>query len=400
MKVMQINVIYKTGSTGLIVKDINNLLITNKHESFVGYGRGNHKDINSIKIGDKYDMFIHGLGTRLLDRHGLFSKKATIEFIYEVNNLNIDIFHLHNIHGYYLHYPTLFEYFYKTNKPVIWTLHDCWSYTGHCSYYDYVGCKRWQTICNNCLQKNTYPASILFDNSKNNFLLKKKYFTMLDNITIVTPSHWLKNEVKKSFLRKYAVHVIPNGIDIDVFKPIKSDFRERKNIKNKFMILGVASQWQPRKGFECFIALSKSLHVDEVIVLVGLAKKQLLRLPENIIGIIKTENIKELSEIYSAADVFLNPTLEDNFPTTNIESLACGTPVITFNTGGSVESLNRDCGLIVEKGNLIELNNAIQIIKTNKKVKYSNDCRNRAVSDLNKNKNFMSYIELYNHVLS
>ena len=267
MKILQVNVIYKTGCTGIITKDINDLLIVNNCESFVGYGRGDHKDKNALKINNKLDMYIHGIGTRLFDKHGLFSKRATIAFIKKVDELEIDIFHLHNIHGYYLHYPTFFEYLRKVNKPVIWTLHDCWSYTGHCSYYDYVGCQKWQNICFKCPQKNGYPTSILFDNSRNNFLLKKKYFTMIDKLTIVTPSNWLKEEVAQSFLNKYPINVIPNGIDVEIFNPMESNFKRKCSIEKKFIILGVASQWQQRKGFEYFIELSKVLKKDEVIVM-------------------------------------------------------------------------------------------------------------------------------------
>ena len=389
MKILQINTVYKQGSTGNIVANIHNALKSNGFESFVGYGRGNWQEDNLIKIGNKLDMYIHGIGTRIFDKHGLYSKKATKQFLKEIDILDIDIFHIHNIHGYYLHYPTLFEHL--KDKKVIWTLHDCWAFTGHCAYYDYIGCDRWQSECLNCPQKNRYPASLVFDNSLDNFRLKKRYFTSLDNLTIVTPSKWLSGEVKKSFLRGFDIQVIHNGVDLSVFKPIKSNFRQKYNLKNDFLILGVANVWEKRKGIDYFFELSKIIRNNEKIVLVGLTKKQLRKLPKNIIGIKRTRDQKELAEIYSSADVFVNPTLEDNFPTTNLESLACGTPLITFVSGGSPETIDEDCGKVIEKGNLEDLYSGICEIRKKGKEFYSRYCISRVKNFFDKKFMIESY---------
>ena len=395
MKILQINTVYKSGSTGKIAKDLNDLILSDDHESFIAYSRGEHPESNCIQIGNKLDINFHVLGTRVFDKHGLYSKKATISFIQELEIVNPDIIHLHNIHGYYLNYPILFEYLKKIDKPVIWTLHDCWSFTGHCSYYEYNGCDKWQTECGACPQLRQYPASLVFDNSKNNFLLKKELFSSLNNLTIVTPSTWLANEVKKSFLKNYEVKVINNGIDLDIFKPSHSNFRVKYKLENKFLILGVASVWEERKGFKYFIELSKLLKNDEQIILIGLNNEQIKSLPSNIIGIKRTENQKELAQIYLAVDIFVNPTLEDNFPTTNLESLACGTPVITFESGGSPECIDENSGLVVEKGNLNKLYEAIVTIKENSKEKYTLSCRNRAEKYFDKNDRFKEYLDLY-----
>ena len=395
MKILQINTVYKSGSTGKIAKDLNDLIIESNSQSFVAYSRGEHNDSNCIKIGDKFDINIHALGTRIFDKHGLYSKRATINFIKELEEINPDIVHLHNIHGYYLNYPILFEYLKKIDKPVVWTLHDCWSFTGHCSHYEYSGCDKWMRECGECPQLRQYPASFVLDNSKNNFLLKKKFFTNLNDLTIVTPSHWLADEVKKSFLKNYEVKVIHNGINLDIFKPLNSNFREKYKLENKFLILGVASVWEERKGFEYFIKLANQLKKDEVIILIGLNDKQMKILPLNIIGIKRTENQEELAQIYSAVDVFANPTLEDNFPTTNLESLACGTPVVTFESGGSAECIDKDTGIVVEKGNLEELYKAITTTKEITKEKYTLQCRNRAVKYFDKDDRFKEYLDLY-----
>lgn len=395
MKVLQINSVCGIGSTGRIVTDIHNILIEQGHESYIAYGRDLPKNCDTpIKIGSKLDNYKHVALTRIFDKHGFGSKKATQKFIEKVKELDPDIIHLHNIHGYYINIEVLFDYLKKADKPVVWTLHDCWSFTGHCAYFDYVGCDKWKTGCYDCPEKNSYPASVIIDNSKDNYIKKKELFTGIKNLTIVTPSKWLAGLVKQSYLREYPVEVINNGIDLDVFKPTQSDFRERFNLEDKFIILGVASTWDRRKGFKYFIELSKKIKNDEAIVLVGLSEKQRKYLPKNIIGITRTSNVKELAEIYTAADVFLNPTLEDNFPTTNLEALACGTPIITFNTGGSPESIEDITTNIVDKGNVDGLLKSIQKAKDNK-IYFQEKLIERAKLKYDKEKNFLKYINLY-----
>ena len=391
MKVLQINKSSGIWSTGKIASNIGEKLIELGHESYIGFGRDFAiNESTNIRIGTKADNYIHAFYSILFDKQGFGSKRATKAFVKKVEEINPDIIHLHNLHGYYLNLEVLFKYLQQANKPVVWTLHDCWAFTGHCVHFDYIGCDRWKRGCGDCPQKS-YPPSII-DDSEKNFIKKKQLFTGIKNMIIVTPSRWLGNLVKQSFLGKYPVKVINNGIDLSIFKPIESNFREKNNLKDKFIILGVASSWSRRKGFDYFIELSKKIKADEIIVMVGLTKKQKDQLPENIIGITRTNDIKELVEIYSAADVFVNPTLEDNFPTTNLEALACGTPVITFNTGGSVESIDDSCGVVVEKGDIDELIKAINIIKRNTPDK--DYCINKA-KKFDKNDRFNEYIELY-----
>ncbi|WHY96092.1 glycosyltransferase [Peribacillus simplex] len=401
MKILQINSVSGIGSTGRIATDIGKILEVEGHESIIAYGREKSNDCNKgMKIGNHFDNYVHVAKTRLFDRHGFGSKKATRNFIDKVEQYKPDIIHLHNVHGYYLNVELLFEYIKKVNKPVIWTLHDCWPFTGHCSYFDYVNCNRWETGCHSCPQKKSYPASVFIDNSKDNYLKKKKLFSGVKNMTIVTPSIWLAELVKKSFLGEYEVKVINNGIDLKAFKPTtQSNFREINKIKNKFVILGVASDWGKRKGYEYFVELSQKIREDEIIVIVGVTEKQKDNLPTNIIGITKTNSIEDLAEIYSAADVFINPTLEDNFPTTNLEALACGTPVITFNTGGSVESIDNSCGIVVDKGNVMELVIAIEIIKEKGKLSFSQMCIKRAKDLYDKREKFNEYVKEYTNLL-
>ena len=396
MKVLQINSVCGIGSTGRIATDIHQILLEHGHESYIAYGRGDAINCeNVIQIGNKFDNYSHVALTRILDKHGFGSVKATKEFIKNIETLNPDVIHLHNLHGYYLNIEILFDYLKKANKAVVWTLHDCWSFTGHCSHFDYIGCERWRTGCYECPEKKRYPTSKIADNSKSNYEKKKRIFTGIENLTIVTPSKWLADLVRQSYLKEYPVQVINNGIDLSVFRPTKSDFKERYDLEKKFIILGVASIWGDRKGFKYFLELAAKIEDDEVIVLVGLSDKQKQNLPINIIAISRTNNIQELAEIYSMADVFVNPTLEDNFPTTNLESLACGTPVITFDTGGSVECIDKKTGIVVEKGDLNELREAINIIKTKKILFKKQELRERAQSFYNKHEKYFEYLNLY-----
>lgn len=401
MKVLQINSVCGLGSTGRIATDINNILITQGHEGYIAYGRDMRKNCdNAIKIGTKIDNYTHAVKTRLFDRHGFGSIKATKEFINKVINIDPDLIHLHNIHGYYINIEILFSYLKEANKPVVWTLHDCWSFTGHCAYFDHASCDKWKTGCYSCPEKKRYPSSIVFDNSKSNYISKKNTFGGVKNLVLVTPSQWLANLLKESFLNEYSAKVINNGIDLNVFKPTKSSFREKYNLRDNYIILGVASTWDRRKGMKKFVEMSEVLGKDERIVLVGLSDKQLKEIPKNIIGISKTNNVEELVEIYSSADVFVNPTLEDNFPTTNLEALACGTPVITFDTGGSPESINSKTGIIVDEKSSKILYENISKIKVKGKNRYQTECVNRAQKLYDKFERYTDYVDLYKELLN
>lgn len=400
MKVLQINSVCGIGSTGRIATDIHNILIEQGYESYIAYGRELPKNCdNIIKIGTKLDNYAHVAKTRIFDRHGFGSKQATIKFLEKLKILDPDIIHLHNIHGYYINIELLFNYLKEVKKPVVWTLHDCWSFTGHCAYFDYAGCNKWKTECYSCPEKKEYPSSLLVDNSKNNYTRKKEIFTGVKNLTLVTPSRWLANLVQKSFLQDYPIEVINNGIDLNTFRPDKGDFIEEFKLNDKFIILGVASVWDRRKGLKYFIELAEKLDHDETIVLVGLTEEQIKQIPDNIIGVTRTNNVEELVNIYSSADVFVNPTLEDNFPTTNLEALACGTPVITFHTGGSIESVDDATGLIVKEKTSDELYKGICQIKNQKKASYEEACLERARKYYCKVDKYKEYIALYQNIL-
>ena len=364
MRILQINSVCGVGSTGRITTDLYKAIEEAGHDCVIAYGRGNAPEgIKTIKIGSNFDNYMHVAKTRIFDKHGFGSTKATKDFIKKVEEYDPDIIHLHNIHGYYVNIEILFDYLKRANKKVVWTLHDCWAFTGHCAYFDYVGCVKWKNGCKKCPQKKEYPNSLLMDSSEWNFNKKKDVFTGVKDLTLVTPSKWLAGLVKESYLSDYKVEVINNGIDLEVFKPTESDFRKKYGLEDKFIVLGVASVWDRRKGLNYLVELSEKLNDSYKVIVVGITEKQKRNLPKNIIAITKTNNVKELVEIYSSSDVFVNPTLEDNFPTTNLEAIACNTPIITFNTGGSIEAVTKNCGLVVEKSNIKILYNKIKEFK-------------------------------------
>lgn len=397
MKVVQINTTVNSGSTGRIAEGIGEVLIRRGHESIIAYGRGaGNSSSQTIRIGDRVDFYLHGCRSLLLDQHGLGSTAATRQLLAKIYAHKPDLIALHNIHGYYLNFELLFEFLDQTRIPVVWTLHDCWPFTGHCAHFDFVGCSKWQTQCQRCPLRGRYPRSLLVDNSRINFQRKRRAFTAASNLTIVTPSKWLADLVGKSFLSDYEVHVIPNGVDLETFSVVPRPARPA----SKKIVLGVASTWDRIKGLQDFVELRRVLPESLEIVLIGLTRDQIDSLPRGVRGIERTENVSELVRWYNNADVFVNPTYVDTFPTTNIESLACGTPVITYNTGGSPESINSDTGLVVPKGNVASLVRAVDSVLSRGKESYQTDCRERAEKLFDKWERFGDYTRLFEKLIS
>lgn len=356
MKVYQINSVCGTGSTGKIACDLADVLQKKGSQSRIAYGRGSSNRENTFRFESDTGVMLHGVLSRITDRHAFYSAAATKKLIADIKNFAPDIIHLHNLHGYYVHIGLLFDFLKQYDKPVVWTLHDCWTFTGHCAQFDRIGCDKWKTQCSACPQKKEYPASLLLDGSEHNYKDKKRLFTSLDKLTVVTPSEWLADLAKQSYLGKYDVRVIPNGIDLSVFKPTHEDIRTQYGLQDKRILLGVAGVWTEQKGLPDFGIMAENLPDGYQIVLVGLTKKQIAQLPDGIVGIERTENAKQLATLYTQAHAFLNPTYEDTFPTTNLEALACGTPVFTYQTGGSGESVAEGCGAVIPKTNNIKQN--------------------------------------------
>ncbi len=423
-KLLQINpVIRESTSTGRIMREIGEAAIAAGWESWIAYSKGRdgipEHSSRLLPIGNKLDVALHAIATRLFDAHGLASRLATKRFIKAIRQLDPDIIHIHNIHGYFLNYKLLFKYLKESGKPVIWTVHDCWLYTGHCYHYSAAECYKWKDHCRSCPQKRAFPTSWIADRSYQNFEDKKTAFNSLgDRLTIVTVSGWMRREMLSSFLRSGQFRVIHNGIDLDIFQPTGStSVLERYGLSGKRIILGVASIWMKEKGLEDFAALAKKIpeqvRNDITVVLVGRMTPELkASLPEGIVTIPRTSDAKELAALYSAADVFVNPTWQDNYPTVNLEALACGTPVITYRTGGSPEALGEipgtspgmtegtsSIGAVVEQGDIDGILQHILAFIDTDRAEISKRCRKFAVENFNKADRYKDYIGLYDDMM-
>ena len=397
MKVLFVNVVCGVGSTGRIVTDLCAVLRTEGHSFRVAYGYGTARGIapeDSFRTVGKGGYYAHNALSRLTDHAGFYSTAATRRLIRRIEEYDPDLIHLHNLHGYYLNVELLFDYLRRAGKPVIWTLHDCWPFTGHCAYFDAAGCDRWKSGCRDCTQLRSYPKCFLGGDVARNYARKKAAFCGVERLVFVTPSHWLAGLVGESFLGDYPVRVIHNGIDRTLFCPQESDLRRNHGWENRKLVLAVASEWNARKGMQDVFSLARKLGPDYQTVMVGVRKEQLSLIPPEVYPIRKTGSAAELAQLYAAADVLVNPTYEDNFPTVNLEALACGTPVLTYRTGGSVEAVDESCGIVVERGDVEAMCRAVpEALKLHRE-----DARRRSRL-FDREDRYRDYLSLYREML-
>ena len=393
MKIVQINATCGSGSTGKICVAVSRLLTDKGIENYILYSNG-HTDYQlGIKYATSHDIRLAALESRLLGNWGFEGKSATKKLIAELERIKPDIVHLHNLHSHACNLDILMNWLKKHKVKIFWTFHDCWTFTGYCVYYDMCGCNKWKETCKSCYQRKAY--SWIFDKSDRLFSKKRKLFSGVD-LTIITPSKWLANQVKQSFLKEYSysVRVITTGINLSTFRPMENNFREKYNIPaDKYILLGISFEWEKRKGLDVFIELSKRLDPKYQIVLVGIDERTDKQLPASMILIPRTQNQQELAEIYSAADLFVNPTREEVLGLVNIEALACGTPVVTFNSGGSPEVIDETCGSVVETDDIAGLEKEILYICERKP--YSKDACLKRAAAFDMDARFQEYIDLY-----
>ena len=392
MKIFMINSVCGTGSTGRICTDLAERLEADGHDCMIAYGRRAVPEKYrkyAVKIGSKSDVYVHGAQARLFDSVGFGSKHATKMLIKKIEAYDPDVIHLHNLHGYYVNIEVLFSYLKEANKPIVWTLHDCWAFTGHCVHYDAIGCRKWKDSCHHCSLKKSYPSSLLMDRSATNYQKKKALFNMPDNITLVTPSDWLADQVRQSFLGDRPVQTIYNGIDCGVFCSTPGDIKNRYGLQNKKIALGVANIWDERKGLIYMIRLSKLLDPGWTVVLIGLTPKQKKTLPPNIVGIQRTDDLRELAEWYSAADVYVNVSSEETMGMTTAEAISCGTPVAAFDATAVSEIVGHN-GITVPYGNVNELAKAVDMISKKGKSFFENDNSRFALEN-----EYRAYLKLY-----
>ncbi len=364
MRALMINTVAGIGSTGSICTALAAALAGRGDEARIAYGRAASPAAAPIsyRIGSRAGIALHGVGARLFDNAGFSSARATARLVDMIRDYAPDVIHLHNLHGYYLHVGVLFDYLREAGIPVVWTLHDCWAFTGHCAHFDYVACDRYKAQCGSCPAKRSYPASLFLDGSRRNHANKKAAFSGVPSLTVVTPSHWLADRVSESFLSEYPTEILPNGIDLGVFRPTPSSFRKKHGLQDKTVLLGVAFEWSTRKGLDVFAELSHRLDDRYRIVLVGVDEQTRRTLPDGILALGRTGSAAELAEIYTAADLFVNPTREETLGLVNLEALACGTPGVTFAAGGSPECYDEASGSTVAVDDIDALEGEIRRI--------------------------------------
>ncbi len=401
MRILMVNVQIGSGSAGTIVSDLYHGIVANSDDCKIAYSRGNTKDIpeeNTIKIGNKYDSYMHAVKSRLFGSTATYSKRVTQEFLSRVGEFKPDIIHIHGLYGYYINMEMLFQYIHENRIGLVTTLHSCWDFTGHCCYFDYAGCEEWKNKCNGCPQKKSYPKSSFIENTEKNLVEKHILYHLLEKVMIVSPSKWMDGLVNQSILSDLKHIVINNGIDLNRFhKTIDVNYINELNINNDWpTVLSVASLWDKRKGLDDVIEFARFARTENInIVVVGLSEKQLEDLPENIVGIRRTDNIEQLISLYSYATVLFNPTYEDNYPTVNLESIACETPVITYHTGGSGEcTMNGMFGSIIEKRDYKELLQILYSIHSGEKRYCFSD-----LSGIGKEKMIASYLDVYRNLV-
>ena len=400
LKLLQINVAANWGSHGRIAEEIGLEAMAQGWESYIAYGRyANPSKSHIVKIGDLFDHCLHGAQSLLLDRHGLASCGPTKKLIREIEQIKPDLIHLHNIHGFYLNYPILFRYLSTVDIPVVWTLHDCWAFTGHCAWPIHGHCDRFQEQCCHCpLQSKGYPKSFLLDRSRSNFKLKKRYFRSLQDLHLVTVSRWLEQQVRLSFMQDMDIRSIYNGLDTEVFRP--SGTPPTSVTDGHPLVLGVCNAWYDWKGLDDMAVLRELLPDDYEVMVVGVNEDQMHRLPEGITCIRRTDSVSQLAEIYSQADVFVNPSKVESFGMTTAEALSCGTPSIVYDTSACPEVVDNLTGRVVPLGDVNALAKAVmEICSLPGREAMRQACRERAIRLFNRQDRYKEYLQLYNEVL-
>ncbi len=396
MKVLFVNLVYGVGSTGKIIADMMEVLKRSGHDAKALYGTGEKSDDpDAVRVSGKSEYYFHNAVSRFTDHAGLYSWAATRKLIREIRAFSPDVIHLHTLHGFYVNYEMLFRFLKQAGVPVIWTLHDCWAFTGHCTHFSQANCTQWQTLCRDCRLLCRYPHCYGRGDVTRNYLRKKAAFTGVKNLTLTTPSQWLADQAAHSFLRDYPCVVVPNGIDRAVFHPRPSGLRAAYHLQDKKIILGVANAWNARKGLPDMLALAGRLGAAYQVVLIGLTERQLPHIPPNVLGLLRTADRTELAQWYTAADVFVNPTYEETFGLTTVEAQACGTPAVVYVTDGCPETLLTEDSVLVAQGDREALVRAVR------EVAQRGVCVDDHAADrLDKNWAYEKYIQLYERVCS
>lgn len=398
MKVLQINAIYGTQSTGTIMKQIQECCRVHAIEAFVAFPKGlGVPNEWSYEIGSVLDHKIHAVLSRIAGKQAYYSSCATKGLLHYMDDLKPDIVHLHNLHSNYINLNMLLKYLAKHDIITVVTMHDCWYFTGGCFHYANVGCKKWQNGCGNCPKKMLDTQAYLYDASANILRDRAKYLNDIPRLVMVGCSEWVTNECKKSVLMHRDIRTIHNGFDLSIFKSSPSNWRKHLGIEDKFVILGPAGKWLSSVNKETYDYFVRNMADDMILVLFGCQAIN-SKAPSNVKQIGFIHDPKEMAEVYSMADVMVNCSREDTLSSLNLESQACGTPVVTYEATGSKETVDGVCGFAVETGNekllFREVYKLYSMSSYDKKL-INAACRQRTLYKFEKNASYKKYLQMY-----
>lgn len=401
-KLVQFNSVANWGSTGRLAEDIGDVAMSYGWDSYIVFGRQyNPSTSHLLRIGGKVSVFSHVMLTRLFDRHGFGSFYATKQLLKKFDEIKPDVFQFHNVHGYYLNLPLVLKYATEKKIPIVWSLHDCWSMTGHCSHFITVGCDRWKTECHDCPRKKAYPNSWLVDSSRKNFREKKRLIEAVPQLTIISGSEWLAGIASQSYFKGRDIRFIPDGIDTDIFQPRNNgvELRKKHGLEGKFVILATGTVWGEDKGISDYGRLREMLSDEYAIVLVGMDEAALATAPKGVIGLPRTKTPVELSEYYSMADCVMSLSKMESFGLTPVEGFACGTPAIVYNTTALPELITPETGFVAKFLDVADVKKKVEMLKEKGKLAYSKKCREIAVEKYDRKRCYAEYLKVYEQLI-
>lgn len=402
-KLVQFNPVANWGSTGRLTEDIGDVVMASGWESYIAFGRQfNPSKSHLLQVGGKWSVLSHTLKTRLFDRQGFGSYCATKKLLKQFDEIKPDVFQFHNLHGNFLNLPLVLKYATEKNIPIVWSLHDCWSMTGHCSHFISIGCEKWKTGCYKCPLKRKYPNSWLIDSSKRNYREKKALIQAVPRLTIISGSEWLAGIARESYFKGRDIRVIPDGIDTDIYQPRNNgdEIRKRLGLEGKFVIVATGTDWNEDKGLSDYGKLKKMLSEDYAIVLVGMNEEALAMVPEGVIGLPRTKSPQELSEYYSMADCVMSLSKRESFGLTPVEGFACGTPAIVYDTTALPELITPETGFVAKFLDVADVKEKVELMREKGKAFYTKKCREIAEDKYDRRKCYHDYMEVYETLLN
>ncbi len=351
----------------------------------------------NIQLGTRFERKLHGFLSRLTGKQGYWSYFGTRKLIRNIEAEKPDVVVLRNLHSNYIHLPALLTYLAKHDIPTLVVLHDCWFYTGKCCHYTRTGCYKWKSGCGNCPRVKQDNKSWFFDRTAEMWADKKRLFEAIPRLEVVGVSEWITQEARQSFLAcAQNISRIYNWIDLGVFRPKGSRraLEQLLPLEGRKMVLGVASGWSDSKGLNHFLKLAEELGSEYAVVLVGGAPS-LQQKPENVYFVGATSSVDELADYYSAADVFVTLSLEESFGKVSAEALACGTPVVCFDSTANKELVGEGCGQAVEPGDMLAMQAAIVQTCALGKGHFENACRQYAETNFSKEARIQDYLQVF-----